>query len=87
MASLEIKGTRAFSLFDQRVVNIEPPEKTNSFMLYTFFFLREDTLIFKDLHSYHPLPTKETNPTVVEKRLQFMKQVISKAVEHMVSQQ
>ncbi len=39
MASLEIKGTHAFSLFDQRVVNIEPPEKAEYFY-NTFFSLK-----------------------------------------------
>lgn len=38
---------------------------------------------FKDLHSYPPLPSQEADPTVVHNRLQFLKQVISKAIEYM----
>ena len=36
---------------------------------------------FKDLHTYPPLPSHDCDPTVVENRLHFLKQVIAKSVE------
>ncbi len=49
------------------------------------FYFRGDSHFLKDVHSYPPLPSQEADLIVVQIRLQFLTQVISKAVEHMVS--
>lgn len=48
-------------------------------------FIQGRFAFFKDLHSYPPLPAHDKDPITGANQLHFLKQVIVKAVELMVS--
>ncbi|EFX62657.1 hypothetical protein DAPPUDRAFT_120008 [Daphnia pulex] len=62
-----------------------PPAWRSLGSMFSPFFINEwgDSHFFKDVHSYPPLPSQKADLIVVQIRLQFLKDVISKAVEHM----